>query len=129
VYFAGNLLSAILTNNAAAALMYPIAMAAVDQTGTDRWKMAMILMLSASDYMTSFGYQTNLMVYAVGGYTNLDFMRFGAPMQVALWLSSTAMVSASEDRWYISWLICFAGLAFVMVVRLTNGTIMSQKKE
>jgi di/tricarboxylate transporter len=56
VYLATSLLSSILTNNASAALMYPIAMEAVDQTGTDRLKMAYMVMLAANDYMTSFGY-------------------------------------------------------------------------
>ena len=123
---AGNLLSAVLTNNAAAALMYPIAMEAVVQTGTDRLKMAFILMLSASDYITSFGYQTNLMVYGPGGYKNLDFMKFGAPMQILLWLSSTAMVSASGENWYVSWLICLLGFVVIAAIRLTNGTVMQK---
>jgi len=93
VYLAGNLLSAILTNNAAATLMFPIAMGTVDQTGVDRLKMCYILMLSSSDYITSFGYQTNLMVYGQGEYRNVDYFKFGAPLQLALWLSSTAMVA------------------------------------
>jgi di/tricarboxylate transporter len=88
-----SLLSSILTNNAAAALMYPIAMDAVDQTGTDRLKMAIIVMLASSDYMTSFGYQTNLMVYAPGGYKNIDFLKFGGPMQFLLWITSVALVA------------------------------------
>ena len=119
-------MSAVLTNNAAAALMYPIAMNAVDKTGTDRLKMAMILMLSASDYITSFGYQTNLMVYGPGGYRNVDFMKFGAPMQILLWLSSTAMVSAVGDNWIVSWLICALGLFVIAAIRLTNGTILQK---
>ena len=59
--------SSALTNNAAALLMmYPTAMEdAVDQTGADRLELAFIGMLSASDFMTSFGYQTNLMVYGL----------------------------------------------------------------
>ena len=86
VYLAGNLLSSVLTNNAAALLTFPIAMEAVDQTGADRLKMAFIVMLSASDYMTSFGYQTNLMVYGPGGYSNSDFLKFGTIMQIILWV-------------------------------------------
>jgi len=122
VYFAGNLLSAILTNNAAATLMFPIAMDAVDQTGCDRLKMAVILMLSASDYITSFGYQTNLMVYGPGEYANLDFLKFGAPMQIILWITSTAFVSlfSSDDlKWLISWFACFLVFLVVAVLRLT----------
>jgi hypothetical protein len=123
MYLACNLLSSILTNNAAAVLSFPIAMEAVDQTGVDRLKMALVLMLSASDYITSFGYQTNLMVYTVGGYTNLDFLRFGSIMQVLLWLSSTALISATSDSaWYIGWIICTAAFAVIVFVRLLGGS-------
>jgi len=124
VYLAGNLLSAILTNNAAATLMFPIAMGTVDQTGVDRLKMCYILMLSSSDYITSFGYQTNLMVYGPGEYRNVDYFKFGAPLQLALWLSSTAMVatlSVDDPKWVISWVICAGGLAVVAVFRFTGG--------
>jgi hypothetical protein len=127
MYLAVNLLSSILTNNAAAVLAFPIAMSAVDQTGVDRVKMAFIIMLSASDYMTSFGYQTNLMVYGPGEYSNLDFLRFGAPMQVLLWLSSTAMVSTNKDNWYVSWIITFAAFFVIASLRLaTNGSVVPQ---
>ena len=102
----------------------PIANAAVDKTGADRLKMSFIVMLAASDYITSFGYQTNLMVYGPGEYSNLDFLRFGAPMQVLLWLSSTAMVSTStSETWFISWIICFIGFAVVVFVRLMHGNV------
>ena len=109
--------------------MYPIAMGAAAQTGCSRLKMAKILMLAASDYITSFGYQTNLMVYGPGGYTNMDFLRFGAPMQLILWFSSTAMVSAPDDSWYISWIISFPAFIFVAAVRLTNGAILNMFKK
>ena len=132
VYFAGNLLSAILTNNAAATLMFPIAMDAVDQTGADRLKMSMILMLSASDYITSFGYQTNLMVYGPGEYANIDFFKFGSVMQILLWLSSTAMVatlSIDNPKWVVSWIICGIGFIVIAAVRLTGSLFFFKKKE
>jgi membrane protein implicated in regulation of membrane protease activity len=123
MYLACNLLSSILTNNAAAVLSFPIAMEAVKQTGTDRLKMSLILMLSASDYITSFGYQTNLMVYSVGGYTNLHFLRFGAGMQLLLWLSSTALISTSSDSaWYIGWIVCFIAFVVIVFLRLLGGS-------
>ena len=122
-----SLLSSILTNNAAAALMYPIAMQAVDQTGTDRLKMAIVVMLASSDYMTSFGYQTNLMVYAPGGYKNIDFLKFGGPMQVLLWLTSVALISTPAP-WYLNWIICIALFVVVAVVRLTNSAMTLKRK-
>jgi hypothetical protein len=104
-------------------------MAAVDQTGADRLKMSFILMLASSDYITSFGYQTNLMVYIPGGYSNMDYMKFGAPMQLLLWISSVAMISApNDDKWYIAWFICAAGLFVVAAVKLTNGAFMERSK-
>jgi hypothetical protein len=104
--------------------MFPIAMSTVDQTGADRLKMCYILMLSASDYITSFGYQTNLMVYGPGEYRNVDFFKFGAPMQILLWLSSTAMVatlSVTDPKWVISWIVSAIGLAVVAFFRLSGG--------
>jgi hypothetical protein len=132
VYLAGNLMNAILTNNAAATLMFPIAMDAVDQTGCDRLKMPMIVMLSASDYITSFGYQTNLMVYGPGGYANLDFLKFGAAMQIILWLSSIAMVSAfskSNPTWVISWIVCGIGFGVIAGLSLTGFSLLKKNQE
>jgi hypothetical protein len=130
VYLVVNLLSSILTNNAAAVLAFPIAMEAVDQTGVDRVKMAFIIMLAASDYITSFGYQTNLMVYGPGEYSNLDYLRFGAPMQTLLWLSSTALVSTNKaGTWYVSWIICIIGFVVITSIRLTGGAVIQWLRE
>jgi Na+/H+ antiporter NhaD/arsenite permease-like protein len=132
VYFAGNLLSAVLTNNAAATLMFPIAMNTVDQTGADRLKMCYILMLSSSDYITSFGYQTNLMVYGPGEYRNVDYLKFGAPMQLLLWISTTAMVatlSIDDPKWVISWIVCAIGFLVVAGFRLTGGWFSSRAQK
>jgi hypothetical protein len=120
-------MSAVLTNNAAALLMYSIAMKTVDQSGVDRKKMALVLMLAASDYMTSFGYQTNLMVYGPGGYSNMDFMKFGAPMQIILWLTTTAMVAAPDEMWYFWWILSFLALGAVAALRLVGGEMMLRK--
>lgn len=63
VYFATFLISNIVTNNAAAALMFPIAMNAANQTGANRLLMSYNLMLAASaSFMSPFGYTTNLLV-------------------------------------------------------------------
>ena len=107
--------------------MYPIAMGAVDRTGADRVKMAYAVMLAASDYMTSFGYQTNLMVYAPGGYKNLDYLKFGTPLQTILWLSSAALL-VSSSTWYVSWVICFCIFAGAAAIRLGLASSVFQKK-
>jgi di/tricarboxylate transporter len=69
VYFATFLISNVVTNNAAAALLFPIAMDAAEMTGADRKLMSYILMLGASaSFMSPFGYTTNLLIYGPGGY-------------------------------------------------------------
>ena len=69
VYFATFLISNVVTNNAAAALLFPIAMDAAEQTGVDRKIMSFCLMLGASaSFMSPFGYTTNLLIYGPGGY-------------------------------------------------------------
>jgi di/tricarboxylate transporter len=68
VYFATALISSVVTNNAAATLMFPIAIGAADTAGINLKMMSYCLMLGASDFSTPFGYQTNLMVYGPGGY-------------------------------------------------------------
>jgi di/tricarboxylate transporter len=62
------MISALVTNNAAATLMFPIAMSAAESAGINLKLMSYALMLGASDFTTPFGYQTNLMVYGPGGY-------------------------------------------------------------
>jgi len=69
VYLATFLISQVLTNNAAAALAFPIAMSAVDKYNCSRKVMAYVVMFGASaSFMTPFGYTTNLLVYGPGGY-------------------------------------------------------------
>lgn len=87
VYLAVMLLTEMITNNAAAALLFPVAMAAASAAGIEPRPMCYIVMFAASaSFMTPIGYQTNLMVYGPGGYRFGDFIRFGAPLQVLLGL-------------------------------------------
>lgn len=85
VYLATMLLSNVVANNAAAALMYPIAIGVAKAEGLRTDLMAYLLMLAASaSFAVPFGYQTNLMVYGAGGYKFKDFVRFGGIMQARL---------------------------------------------
>jgi len=125
VYFATFLISNVVTNNAAAALIFPISMQAAEETGADRLLMAYTLMLGASaSFMSPFGYTTNLLIYGPGGYKYRDFVYVGSPMQIVLWILSIALLS-SASLWYLSWLITAAIFTIVVVVRLTNGSIAS----
>jgi di/tricarboxylate transporter len=116
VYFATFLISNVVTNNAAAALLFPIALDAAEQTGTDRVLMSYALMLGASaSFMSPYGYTTNLLIYGPGGYKYKDFLVFGTPMQIVLWVASIAFLAIIEP-WYISWIASsvFLGLAIAL---------------
>mmetsp|Transcript_5533 Transcript_5533/g.13341 ORF Transcript_5533/g.13341 Transcript_5533/m.13341 type:complete len:1248 (+) Transcript_5533:310-4053(+) len=123
VYLATVLISNVVTNNAAAALMFPIAMEAADQTGTDHILMAYCLMLGASaSFMSPFGYTTNLMVYGPGGYKYMDFVAIGTPMQLILWIFSIVLLeTTTSTNFYISWLASFGALLLVAVLGLRRG--------
>eukprot|EP00892_Ulva_mutabilis_P000905 jgi/Ulvmu1/10815/UM069_0051.1 len=93
VYLATVVLANVVSNNAAAALMYPIAVGVAQSEGLDVARMSYLLMLAASaSFAVPFAYQTNLMVYGAGGYTFRDFLRFGGPMQVVLFVASLAVI-------------------------------------
>jgi di/tricarboxylate transporter len=93
VYLAVMLLTELITNNAAAALMLPVALAAGTTAGIDIKPMCYVVMFAASaSFMTPIGYQTNLMVYGPGGYRFSDFVRFGAPLQLLLGLCTSTAI-------------------------------------
>jgi di/tricarboxylate transporter len=73
-----------ISNNAAAALMFPIAMVAAVEVGADPRTFAIAVAISASlSFLTPIGYQTNTMVYGPAGYRFGDYWRLGAPLTVA----------------------------------------------
>ena len=78
-------LTEFISNNAAAALMFPIAMATADQLGANPRPFAIAIAVAASSsFLTPIGYQTNTMVYGPGGYRFGDYVRLGAPLTVAV---------------------------------------------
>ena len=75
------MLTEFISNNAAAALMFPIAMATANEIGADPRAFAIAVAISASSsFLTPIGYQTNTMVYGPGGYRFSDYARLGAPL-------------------------------------------------
>ena len=117
VYLATFLISNVVTNNAAAALMFPIAAEAAEMQGESLLKIAFCVMLAASaSFMSPFGYQTNLMVYGPGGYVFADFLRFGSPMQVAQLIVSVTVLALGEEWWWTCWLTLSGSLALVCAV-------------
>ncbi|MGF1498402.1 MAG: SLC13 family permease [Elainellaceae cyanobacterium] len=83
VYSITTILTEVITNNAAAALVFPIALAVSKTLGVDFVPFAIAIMIAASaSFSTPIGYQTNLMVYGPGGYRFTDFMRIGIPLNI-----------------------------------------------
>ena len=77
------ILTELLSNNAAAALMLPVALATAAEGGLDPRSLAIVVLIGAScSFLSPIGYQTNLMVYGLGGYKFRDFTVVGAPLSL-----------------------------------------------
>jgi di/tricarboxylate transporter len=84
VTIATMLLTELITNNAAAVLLFPVAMATASQLGLNPRAFAVAVTIAAStSFLTPIGYQTNTMVYGMGGYRFGDFARLGLPVTLA----------------------------------------------
>jgi di/tricarboxylate transporter len=82
---ATTLLTEIITNNAAAAVLFPIALSVAAVAGFDpRVIAAAVAVTASSSFMTPLGYQTNTMVYGPGGYRFADYLRAGVPLNVVV---------------------------------------------
>jgi di/tricarboxylate transporter len=93
VYFATSLYTEIITNNAAAAIMFPIAFALTSKVGIDPRPFFIAIMIAASaSFATPIGYQTNLMVYGPGGYKFTDFMKIGIPMNLFVGIVAVLLI-------------------------------------
>ena len=83
VYFTTLLFTELVTNNAAAALAFPIARAAAEGLDVNFMPFAIAIAMAASaGFATPLGYQTHLMVYGPGGYRFSDFLRIGVPLDL-----------------------------------------------
>lgn len=88
-----SLLTEVISNNAAAVLMVPLAISAAASLGVDAKPLLMGVTFAASmSFMTPIGYQTNTMVFGPGGYRFTDFTRFGAPMNLIGWVLATTLI-------------------------------------
>ena len=91
VYLITLIMTELMTNNAAAALMFPLGYGVAVSSGYDPMAFVMAVALGGSaSFMTPFGYTTNLMVQNLGGYTRADYVRFG--WLVSLCYSATVLV-------------------------------------
>lgn len=93
VYLLTSLLTELITNNAAAALMFPVAITAAGQADLNPMSFAMAIAVAASaSFATPLGYQTNLMVYGPGGYRFKDFFRIGLPLNLLFFVVALALI-------------------------------------
>lgn len=93
VYLLTSLLTEVLSNNAAAILLTPIAIGLGEQLGVDPRPLVVAVMFAASaSFATPIGYQTNTFVYNAGGYRFRDFIRIGLPLNLILWGVATVII-------------------------------------
>ena len=92
VYAITNILTEVITNNAAAALVFPIALSLANTLEVSFMPFVVAIAIGASaSFSTPIGYQTNLMVYGPGGYKFTDFMRVGIPLNLLFWLITVTL--------------------------------------
>ncbi len=93
VYLMTVLFTELITNNAAAVLMFPIAVAVAEQLGVSFMPFIIAIMFAASaSFMTPLGYQTNLMVLGPGGYRFTDYLRLGAPLSLIVGITAVTLI-------------------------------------
>lgn len=93
VYLVTMIFTELITNNGAAALMFPIALATAQQLDVNFMPFVFAIMMAASaSFSTPIGYQTNLMVLGPGGYRFTDFIRFGLPLNLIAWTLSSFLI-------------------------------------
>ena len=93
IYFTTSFYTEIITNNAAAALIVPVAISVSGISGVDPVPLMVAVALAASaSFATPIGYQTNLMVYGPGGYKFRDFLRIGIPMNLIMGIIAVFLI-------------------------------------
>lgn len=93
VFLATMLCTEMITNNAAAILMFDIAWKTAEALDCSPLPFVLAVMVAASaSFSTPFGYQTNMMVYSVGGYKLTDYLRFGLPLNVIVFVLSMLII-------------------------------------
>lgn len=88
-----NIFTELITNNAAAALAFPLALSVAENMGLNPMPFVVCICFAASSaFSTPIGYQTNLIVQGVGGYRFTDFVKVGLPMNIIVFVLSVFLI-------------------------------------
>jgi di/tricarboxylate transporter len=93
IYLLTNVFTEMMTNSAAAVLMFPIILEISKSTDLDPIALAVTVTIAASaSFATPIGYQTNLIVYGPGGYQFKDFLKVGIPLNILTMITTVALI-------------------------------------
>jgi di/tricarboxylate transporter len=93
IYLLTSLLTELVSNNAVAVVVTPIAIGLAQHMGIDPRALVVAVMVAASaSFATPIGYQTNMLVYGPGGYKFTDFMKVGIPLNISVGLLASALI-------------------------------------
>ena len=88
----------VVSNNAAAAIGTPIAIAIATQLGVSAEPFILAVLFGANmSFATPYGYQTNLLVMSAGGYKFSDFLRVGIPLTIIMWVGFSLVLPLLYD--------------------------------
>lgn len=93
IYLVTAILTELISNNAVAALLTPVAISVAQAMDLDARPLVVAVMFAASaSFSTPIGYQTNTYIYGAGGYKFTDFTRVGIPLTIILWVVSVILI-------------------------------------
>ncbi|MFC4351210.1 SLC13 family permease [Fodinicurvata halophila] len=93
IFLLGSIMTEMVSNNAVAVIMTPIAIGVADSLGVDARPFVVAVMFAASaSFATPIGYQTNTFVYHAGGYRYTDFLKVGLPLNTMNWILASLLI-------------------------------------